>query len=529
MIRASDEDNDLMIYKEDEEEGEASVETTWKMLIVDDEESVHTSTKLVLNEFRYDGKPLKIVSAFNSEEARNAIKSEKDLAVIFLDLSLEKKDIGLELIEYIRKEVNNQLVRIILLTGRIDKGLENEVVMKYDINDYKIKTELPAYKLYTTMISALRSYKDMVELARSRDDLKAVNDMYELKVKAVNASKTGIAITDSKGDITWINSSFVEMTGFDEAKVLGHIWEKNLIDYNVEKSYGKNDYVFNQKSGIKTIVEVKYEDVLDSAGNIKNCVIALHDITEREENKKNLYSDIEMAKKVQNNVLSPLLENNQVRIKGLHKPVEKLGGDIYYWDKLEENVYCVALIDVMGHGIATSLITMYIRALLPDAFKETQKPSKVMEILQKSIVEFNKSFVTAIDFFFTSVIFVVDLERNLMTYVSAGHPDVILIKKGKGHELLRSMTMPIGIFDLNEIPEGEQDISDITDIVLYTDGLSESKQVDLTKLLEEVIEEDSVAEEIIEKWFGIVEKEPFDDDVSLIWLQNKGVSDGVLY
>ena len=60
---------------------------------------------------------------------------------------------------------------------------EKEVIQKYDINDYKEKTELTDIKLYTTMISALRSYKDLKALDRSKKGLEkiiqATRNIYE--------------------------------------------------------------------------------------------------------------------------------------------------------------------------------------------------------------------------------------------------------------------------------------------------------------------------------------------------------------
>ena len=54
-------------------------------------------------------------------------------------------------------ELRNETVRIILRTGQPGQAPERRVIVDYDINDYKAKTELTADKLFTTLTAALRS------------------------------------------------------------------------------------------------------------------------------------------------------------------------------------------------------------------------------------------------------------------------------------------------------------------------------------------------------------------------------------
>ena len=44
-------------------------------------------------------------------------------------------------------------------------------IRNYDINDYKSKTELTAQKLFTVIIAALRSYRDIIVIEDSRAGL----------------------------------------------------------------------------------------------------------------------------------------------------------------------------------------------------------------------------------------------------------------------------------------------------------------------------------------------------------------------
>ena len=83
------------------------------------------------------------------------MRSTPDVAVILLDVVMETDDAGLELVDYIRTQLKNETVRIILRTGQPGQAPERRVIVDYDINDYKAKTELTADKLFTALTAAL--------------------------------------------------------------------------------------------------------------------------------------------------------------------------------------------------------------------------------------------------------------------------------------------------------------------------------------------------------------------------------------
>jgi len=131
---------------------------SWKILIVDDEAQVHTATDIALRKFVFENKSLKFISAYSANEAKQLIQQHPDVAIILLDVIMETDGAGLEFVKYVREVIDNQLVRIILRTGQPGQVPEKSVITNYDINDYKTKTELTTSKLYTTVLTALRSF-----------------------------------------------------------------------------------------------------------------------------------------------------------------------------------------------------------------------------------------------------------------------------------------------------------------------------------------------------------------------------------
>jgi len=146
----------------------------WLILIVDDDPEVHVMTRLVMKKFNYRGRPVQFLSAYSADEALQVLRNDPGIAVILLDVVMETDDAGLRLVPRIRKELGNDLVRIILRTGQPGQAPEDDVIHGYDINDYKAKTELTAQKLGTATVAALRSYEHILELTRSRKGMERI-------------------------------------------------------------------------------------------------------------------------------------------------------------------------------------------------------------------------------------------------------------------------------------------------------------------------------------------------------------------
>ncbi len=151
----------LFCEEEDNDAGRSFALPKWKLLIVDDEPDVHEVTKLVLRDFDLDQAELEFISAYSAAEAKQKLIEHPDIAVAFVDVVMETKHAGLDLVKYIRSELHNHLIRLVLRTGQPGEAPEVSVIRDYDINDYKNKTELTDIKLKTLMYTALRSFRDL--------------------------------------------------------------------------------------------------------------------------------------------------------------------------------------------------------------------------------------------------------------------------------------------------------------------------------------------------------------------------------
>src|SRR6476469_1918681 len=172
------EENDLIEFAaEDDGSAEpAAPVKTWKIAIIDDDVAVHEGTRFALYDYSLNGSGIELLSAYSAEEGRKLLSEHPDIAVILLDVVMESDTAGLDLVGFVREELKNETVRIILRTGQPGQAPERRVVVDFDINDYKAKTELTADKLFTTLTAALRSFDQLQKLVQTRRGLEIIID-----------------------------------------------------------------------------------------------------------------------------------------------------------------------------------------------------------------------------------------------------------------------------------------------------------------------------------------------------------------
>ncbi|MEM7555178.1 MAG: hybrid sensor histidine kinase/response regulator [Cyanobacteria bacterium P01_A01_bin.84] len=191
------ESDDLILLEDDEAvslvEDSLDLSTkkeTWKTIIIDDDRGVHQATELALKNFVFEGKSLSILHAFSGSEAQELIANHPDIAFILLDVVMESNDAGLNVVRYIRDELKNKQVQIILRTGQPGEAPEEEIIRKYEINDYKLKVELTRQRLITTAIAALRAYRNVIAVEEKTAELsKTLTTLQETQLQLIQGEK----------------------------------------------------------------------------------------------------------------------------------------------------------------------------------------------------------------------------------------------------------------------------------------------------------------------------------------------------
>lgn len=345
-------ENDQLFQEEDglfaEEETAKTPENVWKVLIVDDEEDIHQITHFVLDDYVYQDKRLALISAYSAEEAKTLFRTYPDTALVILDVVMETNDAGLKLVKYIREEEQNHFVRIILRTGQPGYAPEKEVIFKYDINDYKNKTELTDQKLFTAITASLRSYSDIMTIESYRQHLeeKVAERTQELNQKnqeliRLNQEKNeflGIAAHDLKNPLASIQTlanlihssfddfpkpkilEFSKMIEISSQKMFELI--KNLLDVNAIES-GKLNLFFNPLD-LRHLVLLTLENYTETA-KAKNIQLHVHSADE----KHIVWADKTATTQVLENLISNAIKYSP---RGKHVRIRLL--------KQEKNICC---------------------------------------------------------------------------------------------------------------------------------------------------------------------------------------------
>ncbi|MCB9569017.1 MAG: DUF3369 domain-containing protein [Myxococcales bacterium] len=181
MAGGADESDELLLFADEGDEPAAAArdepgDAPWRVLVIDDEPEVHAITRLALADLVIDERPIELLAAQSGAEARAILESTDDIALVLLDVVMESEHAGLGLARWIREELGDRLVRIVLRTGQPGTAPEQRVMLDYDINDYRAKTELTAQRLTTTVLGAIRSYRDLCVIDSQKQGLQRVVD-----------------------------------------------------------------------------------------------------------------------------------------------------------------------------------------------------------------------------------------------------------------------------------------------------------------------------------------------------------------
>ncbi|MBU0764490.1 MAG: SpoIIE family protein phosphatase, partial [Bacteroidetes bacterium] len=380
-------------------------QNTWKVLIVDDEEDIHQVTRLALRTFSYKSKNIEFIDAYSAKEAADILKANKDIAIILLDVVMETNNAGLDLVKEIRENIGNYITRIILRTGQPGQAPEKDVINKYEINDYKTKTELTQDKLYTVIMAGLRAFESLITIDSYRQNLEVLVEERthelalankELEKLSVVASKTdnAVAILNSKGDFEWINDGFSRLYEFTFDEFLNN--EGRNIFTTIPKSYinddGQHDpdgedvkkiieciqkamdekkpysYEFSTitKSGKRVIVNTTITPILDEKGALYKLIAIDSDITkikqaeaEIKKQKEEITDSILYAKRIQSAILpAKFIDDSIIRDHFiLYLPRDIVSGDFYWFTKVGK-VTVIAVADCTGHGVPGAFMSM---------------------------------------------------------------------------------------------------------------------------------------------------------------------------
>jgi CheY-like chemotaxis protein len=146
IVNSSDAQNDDdtidFLDEECEPQTYTKLRQPWKILIADDDSSVHDTTLLALAGVHIHDRPLEFLHAYSAKEAHQILLNNTDMALVLLDVVMETVDAGLKLVGVIRNELDRKDLRIVLRTGQPGYAPEQQVNTEFAIDAYTTKSKL---------------------------------------------------------------------------------------------------------------------------------------------------------------------------------------------------------------------------------------------------------------------------------------------------------------------------------------------------------------------------------------------------
>jgi Serine phosphatase RsbU, regulator of sigma subunit len=263
---------------------------------------------------------------------------------------------------------------------------------------------------------------------------------------------------------------------------------------------------------------------MELLARIRSAMRLKQEIDRHKEHDKRMKFKLELAKQVQLSVLSTAIDDENLKINAAYQPSSELAGDFYNWYRIDKNRYGIILLDMMGHGISSSLVCMYISSVLRDTITRISDIEQVMHELNRYMNQLHMKD-ELMNYYFTAIYLVLDVEEKTIEYVNAGHPPGIAFLDGKP-ELLEPCCSAIGLFNKLKVNSGKLHYEQEAGIVLYTDGLTDGmaggQEISSDTLIslmrnEQRLDPSELVAAMIPKDNGTIQK----DDICLVTLYTK--------
>jgi PAS domain S-box-containing protein len=276
----------------------------WKVLVVDDEPDIHAVLRLAMQDMVVEGHPLQLFDANSAAEAKAMLAAHADIALVLLDVVMETEQAGLELVRHVRQEMGNHMVRIVLVTGQPGYAPQREVVANYEIDGYRLKSELTADRIFVSVYAGLRAYRALQDQAQQRIQLDAAEEDLRqeqlLKVAIVESSDDVIIGVALDGIITSWNHAAEKILGYAAGEMVGnsidviipgdHREEGERLLGAIRNGVGTSRFETDRlcKDGQVIPVSLTMSPIHDRDGQIIGASIIMRDITERKKAKAEL-------------------------------------------------------------------------------------------------------------------------------------------------------------------------------------------------------------------------------------------------
>lgn len=141
----------------------------------------------------------------------------------------------------------------------------------------------------------------------------------------------------------------------------------------------------------------------------------------------------------------------------------------------------------MGHGVSSALITMSLQSMFQKLISREAAPERVLQELDQYLHDLFQNNQDAWHYC-TAIYLNIDISTQTIEYINAGHPPAILQEVNGAQHELGATNPPLGMFENILYKSRTFHYKSGTRILLYTDGVSETFELNtLNHLLHDTI------------------------------------------
>jgi sigma-B regulation protein RsbU (phosphoserine phosphatase) len=332
------------------------------------------------------------------------------------------------------------------------------------------------------------------------------------------------------------SSSFIEnLSGFEKRSQLNEPYSTALAaplkTHDEIKGYlivtKKGDFIFDDED----------KSAIDTFSDYASVAFENSRLLEESIEKERLEKELDVAREIQRKILpakDPVYR--KLNVSSVFIPAFEVGGDYYDFFEIDEDPdkagtgkFGFIIADVSGKGISAAFIMAEVKGIFESLSKTIESPKEILikanEILERSLDR--KNFVSA-------AYGVFDFKKETLTVARAGHCPVLLVRNGKVDNI-RPMGIGLGLNYGSQfrasLEETEIDLRENDMIALYTDGITESKNLEMEDFGEKNFEQillsnsdksvDEISNEVIKEITLFSKQGTQHDDITLIILKWK--------
>lgn len=189
--------------------------------------------------------------------------------------------------------------------------------------------------------------------------------------------------------------------------------------------------------------------------------------------KEKIQSELKIARDIQMGIIPkifpPFPERPDIDIYAILQPAKEVGGDLYDFFFIDDDVICFAVGDVSDKGVPASLFMAITRTLLRAKTVKNMKPGTVLQSMNQALCQDNESAM-----FVTFFLGILNLKTGELHYANAGHNSPFFMRRDfKIEEFPKPQDMPLGIIE-REYHNYEAKLEKGDSIFLFTDGVNEA-------------------------------------------------------